>query len=521
MAGDDAAPAVSVIMPTYNALEFLRDALEPLRAQTLGTDRFEVIIVDDGSSDGTLAYLEQERASWPGLQVIPQPHTGRPGEARNVGIERATGRYVFFHDADDWLGDEALERWVTAADRYDSDVVVGRIQKVTPDGRRAGKLTGAVDADLIGDGVWRSLGPQKLFRRALLERHGLRFPDDMVQGEDQVFVATALFAASRVTTLDDYDYYFRRQRADGGNLSRRSQPLRNKLLTVTRMSRLIVRHVDPAVRSPYLDRILLRTLAAGLGGPYLGAEAAERAEAIATLKAEVLPLLDDRHLAEATDVARLRLWTALRGTADDLVDLNRWLPGRTTKVAEGVLVYALPARLEELLPEAVRRAREPLRSSYRLVDVQSEPDGIRLGIDLELPLHAAAPDQTCVEFVRRGKPLTVRVDGAPGDRPGRYQVHLRPHRLAAMVRGRAVWDVNCVALQGGALIATARVDWDDRLAPADEAGEPDPSATTAVFGRTRSGYLRLTTTSPPRPAPGPARRAIRRLRRLLPVPRRR
>lgn len=503
-------------MPTYDALGYLREALARLRAQTLGLDRFEVIIVDDGSTDETLAYLEEERVTWPGLQVVPRPHTGRPGAARNVGLERATGRYVFFHDADDWLGDEALERWVTAADRHESEVTVGRIQKVTPDGNRAGKLTGAVDADLFNDGVWRSLGPQKLFRRALLDRLGLRFPDDMVQGEDQVFVATALFAASRVTTLDDYDYYFRRQRADGGNLSRRSQPLGNKLLTVTRMTRLIMEHVDPAERSAYLERVLLRTLAAGLGGPFTGAAAEEQAEAIAVLQAEVLPLLDERHLAAATDVARLRLGTAARGSAGELVELNRWLPGRTTKVAGGVLVYALPDRLEELLPEEVRRVREPVRSSYRLVDVRSDGEEVRLVLEFELPLHAEPPDQAFLELARRGRPMAVRVDGESGGRPGNFTVSIRPYRLAALVRGKAIWDVAAVALQGGAVLATLRFGWDDRLAAADHTAEPDPAATTAVFGPTRAGNLRLTTTSPSRPPPSPARRTLRRLRRLLP-----
>lgn len=507
-------------MPTYNALGFLREALQKLRAQTLGRDRFEVIIVDDGSTDATLAYLAEERATWPGLLVVPQPHTGRPGEARNVGIELATGRYLLFHDADDWLGPEALERWVAAADRYDSDVVIGRIQKVTPDGTRPSKIIAAVDADLIEHGVWRSLGPQKLFRRALLDRHRLRFPDDMVQGEDQVFVTAALFAASRVTTLTDADYYFRRQREDGGNLSRKPQPLRNKLLTVTRMARLIEQHLAPEQRSPYLDRVLLRTLAAGLGGPFLGAGAAERDEALTTLQADVLPLLDERHLTAATDVARLRLVVASRGTADDLVELNRWLPGRTTKVADGVLVYALPERLEHLLPEAVRRAGEPLRSSYRLVEGRYEPDGLRLVIEVEAPLHAAEPDRTFLEFVRRGNPMTVRVDGEPAGRSGRFGYLVRPQRLATLVRGRTVWDVNCVALQGGVMLSTARIGWDDRLAP--EVGPavdgPTVDTPTAEFGRTRSGNLRLTTTSPPRPAPSPARRILRRLRRLLPIP---
>ncbi len=188
-AGD---PAVSVIIPTYNSHRFLVEALKELRGQTIDPTEVEIIVIDDGSTDDTWEYLETESAGWPQLIALHQENSGHPGAVRNVGLTRATGRYVFFHDADDWLEPGALQRLVAAADEHQADVAIGRIRTLGPGIDRFSRIQPSLDADLIKDGVWNSLSPAKMFRRQLLTDLGLSFPGDMAQGEDQVFVATAL-----------------------------------------------------------------------------------------------------------------------------------------------------------------------------------------------------------------------------------------------------------------------------------------------------------------------------------------
>ena len=82
------------------------------------------------------------------------------------------------------------------AEQQESDIVVPRVSWIgRPDAeRRSGRTV--LDADILDDGVWRALTPHKLIRRALIEDLGLRFCDDMVQGEDQVFMAS--FSSPRV-----------------------------------------------------------------------------------------------------------------------------------------------------------------------------------------------------------------------------------------------------------------------------------------------------------------------------------
>ena len=97
-------PRVSVIVPTYNAAATIREALASVAAQTF-TD-FEVIVIDDASTDQTPRILEDEFAGRPGVHVLLQARNQGPAAARNAGMAQACGRWVAFLDGDDaWLPD--------------------------------------------------------------------------------------------------------------------------------------------------------------------------------------------------------------------------------------------------------------------------------------------------------------------------------------------------------------------------------------------------------------------------------
>lgn len=103
-------PLVSVVIPTYNSREFLAETLGSVRAQTF-TD-FEVVVVDDGSTDGTPDLAAGYSTLMP-LRLLVQPNAG-PARARNRGIREARGRYIAFIDADDLMEPQRLELQVQA-----------------------------------------------------------------------------------------------------------------------------------------------------------------------------------------------------------------------------------------------------------------------------------------------------------------------------------------------------------------------------------------------------------------------
>jgi glycosyltransferase involved in cell wall biosynthesis len=193
---------VSVIVPVYNTGEHLSRCVESVLGQTM--DDYEVIFADDGSSDGTEKRLDELEAEHACVRVIHLPPSGGPGGPRNAGIAAARGDYVYFLDDDDWLGPEALERMYAMALRNDSDIVIG---KMIGHGRRVPRRMFRADRDrakILDDSLLGILTPHKMFRRAFLAEHRLRYPEGPVRLEDHRFVLSAYFRARTISIVGTY-----------------------------------------------------------------------------------------------------------------------------------------------------------------------------------------------------------------------------------------------------------------------------------------------------------------------------
>jgi poly(ribitol-phosphate) beta-N-acetylglucosaminyltransferase len=214
-------PDVSVVVAVYNTMPYLTACLNSLVEQSIGRERLEVIAVDDGSTDASGKELDHFAELYPGtVKVIHQTNSGGPARPSNRALELATGRYVYFVGSDDYLGTEALERLVTAADTCDSDVVVGKMVGVN--GRYVDQSlfkSTNTDVRLGGSALPWSLSNCKLFRRELVEHHGLRFRENMPVCSDQPFTIEACVRARRISVLADYAYYYAVRRTDSTNIT--------------------------------------------------------------------------------------------------------------------------------------------------------------------------------------------------------------------------------------------------------------------------------------------------------------
>ncbi|GAA2091477.1 hypothetical protein GCM10009801_57470 [Streptomyces albiaxialis] len=199
---------VSVVIPTYNTGPTVLTGLRALRGQTLPRDEFEVIYVDDGSTDDTADILERELDGERNMRVIRIENSGWPGRPRNIGTEAARGEYVHYVDDDDWLAPEALERLHARARETDADVVIGRMA-----GHGRGAPRAVFDKPLAraslreNTSLLGSMTVHKLFRRAFLREKELRFAEGKVRLEDHIFMLRAYLLTDRVSTVHDYTCY--------------------------------------------------------------------------------------------------------------------------------------------------------------------------------------------------------------------------------------------------------------------------------------------------------------------------
>jgi poly(ribitol-phosphate) beta-N-acetylglucosaminyltransferase len=318
-------PDVSVVVPIYNTMPYLTRCLRSLVGQSIGPTRLEIIGVDDGSTDGSGRELDRFADRYPDLvTAVHQANSGGPAGPCNRGLDRATGRYVFFVGADDYLGHQALGRLVTAADAYGSDVVLGRAVGVNS--RAVDQqifVRSAIEVDLFDSALPYALANTKLFRRALIERYRLRYPEDMPIASDQPFTLAACYRARRISVLADYDFYFAVRRLNSHNLTYRSR-VADRLRCV---EQLMTRVADLLEPGPKRDAILVRhfnwELAKLVEDDFLALDPPTQERIAAGVAKLAEQYLTDRIRARLALESRLRLAAAQHGGLDGLVEVIR------------------------------------------------------------------------------------------------------------------------------------------------------------------------------------------------------
>lgn len=209
-------PRISIVMPVYNAAALLRDTVAAALAHDF--EEIELICVDDCSTDGSLAVLQELSEAHPRLRVLQNLTNKGPGGSRNAGIRAAHGDYVFFLDADDRLPEGALRALYETAQAHDSAVIRGAFhverrihgQKESGikypagvSGRVVEKTTLAEMPELLGstEGHWAALYDRNFVETIL-------YPEDFRMGEDSLFLIKAMAFAPSVSLIPEPVYVY-------------------------------------------------------------------------------------------------------------------------------------------------------------------------------------------------------------------------------------------------------------------------------------------------------------------------
>lgn len=213
---------ISVIIPCYNVTKYLPKCFLSLVRQTIGIDALELIFVNDASTDDGATWemlLEFERAYPESIAIIDLPENRRQGGARNEGMKYATGEYLAFVDADDWVELDIYEKAYAKAKEYDADIVqfhhklyfdsVGEVltKDAMSDAFYAIQTEEERKSFLVQErltyGCWN-----KLYRRSMVCDAGVQYAEHVIY-EEPLFVYPLLFYANRIVTMSDRLYVYR------------------------------------------------------------------------------------------------------------------------------------------------------------------------------------------------------------------------------------------------------------------------------------------------------------------------
>lgn len=205
--------AVTFVIPAYNCAPYIGRTVESIFRQ--GLTSFEILIVDDCSTDNTLEVVNELALLHSCVRVICHEVNRAQGAARNTGIAAARGEFVYFIDADDWLSDGGVSVLLNMAKARELDVVACGVQTVNESGDE--NLYHACDFESSGgaEGVdhfsqYRigAIACDKLYRKSFLNNHGIRFVEGYFH-EDIIFTAAiALECVRYFSTSMIYVNYF-------------------------------------------------------------------------------------------------------------------------------------------------------------------------------------------------------------------------------------------------------------------------------------------------------------------------
>lgn len=206
---------ISVIIPSFNATDKIGRCLASLRAINMDRTDYEVLFVDDCSTDGTYEMIQHaclEEPNWHALRM--DSNSGSPSRPRNFGIETARGDYIYFLDCDDELLPDALPRLLELAQRTKACVV--RSELLADNGRerkRMNQIQGWANSSTLNQRreliiTRTSTVPTSFVRRNLLLQHQICWPEHLRMGEDSVFLANVLVHAERIEYLAEPTYIY-------------------------------------------------------------------------------------------------------------------------------------------------------------------------------------------------------------------------------------------------------------------------------------------------------------------------
>lgn len=204
----------SIIIPAYNAEATLAEAVFSAISQSLDSSQYEILIVDDGSTDGTWALMERLTEQAGNLRLFKNQKNMGQGASRNRALGEAKGEYITFLDADDLLRSDALELYALKVTGNQPEIVFANLLKINEygdiiplkAGRERHEVKNLKSRTVRGRRTFCAVGA--IYRKNFMMDNGIKFSEGIYY-EDIEFVIRAVFSATKVDGVEADLYYWR------------------------------------------------------------------------------------------------------------------------------------------------------------------------------------------------------------------------------------------------------------------------------------------------------------------------
>lgn len=203
---------LSFVVPTYNVEEFLAECLDSLINQDLNHDLYEIIVINDGSTDKSLSIAEKYAEQHSNIKIISQTNSGL-SLTRNRGVKEASGKYIWFIDSDDWITANCLQMIIEKIEKNDfPDMVAISRLKYLSNERIEKYIENSTDGisgkEFLYKRIYQATAQCYLLKKEFLINHSLVFKSGIYH-EDAEFTPRALFYAKKMVFIADIIYFHR------------------------------------------------------------------------------------------------------------------------------------------------------------------------------------------------------------------------------------------------------------------------------------------------------------------------
>ena len=209
-------PKISIIVPVYNAERYIEQCIYSVLNQTFND--YELILIDDGSKDGSLGLCEKLREADSRIIIYSQKNKG-VSTARNKGIELAQGDWISFLDSDDYFSQDYLSESYNSIVNSDIDFLIQGFTRFNENGTLENNIRVESDDIVSAKDYYQIFEIQKftnkgnpfskLFKTDIIKNNNITFPIDLTLGEDLCFNLLYLSCSSKVKFEKKYNYYYR------------------------------------------------------------------------------------------------------------------------------------------------------------------------------------------------------------------------------------------------------------------------------------------------------------------------